>query len=89
MHNTSEAHQTAKGSVRSRRLNRTEFENTLHDLLGIDLPLSERLPGDATKDGFNKVAESQPVSYHLLEKYMEVVDHSLDEAFRRATEPMP
>ena len=28
-------------------------------------------------------------SYHLLEKYMEVVDHSLDEAFRRATEPMP
>jgi hypothetical protein len=89
MHNTSEAHQTAKCSVRSRRLNRTEFENTLHDLLGIDLPLSERLPGDATKDGFNKVAESQPVSYHLLEKYMEVVDHSLDEAFRRATEPMP
>lgn len=45
MHNTSEAHQTAKGSVRSRRLNRTEFENTLHDLLGIDVPSANGFRG--------------------------------------------
>ncbi|MDB6006746.1 MAG: Planctomycete cytochrome, partial [Prosthecobacter sp.] len=34
------------GRVRSRRLTRTEYENTMHDLLGIDMPLKVLLPDD-------------------------------------------
>ncbi len=89
LHQASVSHQRSKGRVRSRRLNRIEFENTLHDLLGIDLPIVDLLPEDVTQEGFSNVAEAQPVSYHLLEKYLDVVDLSLEEAFRRATEPKP
>lgn len=89
LHDVSRSHQEAKGRVRSRRLNRIEFENAIHHLLGIDLPIRELLPEDATQDGFSNVAEAQPVSYHLLEKYMDIVNLSLEEAFRRAIEPEP
>lgn len=89
LHTSSIAHQKQRGRVRSRRLNRREFENTLHDLLGIDLPIIDLLPEDATQDGFDNVAEAQPLSYHLLEKYMDIVDLALEEAFTRATMPKP
>src|SRR5207253_2436889 len=33
------------------RLNRTEYNNAIHDLLGIDLNVKPLLPGDETADG--------------------------------------
>jgi hypothetical protein len=75
------------GRVRSRRLNRIEYENTMHDLLGIDIPLREFLPEDTFLDGFSTVAQAQQVSHHLLEKYLDAADASLDEAFDRALNP--
>ncbi|MEM6471060.1 MAG: DUF1587 domain-containing protein, partial [Planctomycetota bacterium] len=35
-----------RGRVRGRRLTRTEYEHTIHSLLGIDLPLRDELPED-------------------------------------------
>ena len=49
--------QSANGRVILRRLNRTEYENTVHDLLKIDIPLADMLPEDATSNGFDNVAE--------------------------------
>ena len=49
------------GRVRSRRLNRIEYENTIHDLLGIDIPLQNELPEDTYHDGFSTVAMAQQV----------------------------
>ncbi|WP_167546838.1 DUF1592 domain-containing protein [Stieleria maiorica] len=72
------------GRVRARRLNRTEYENTMHDLLGIDIPLRDFLPEDTYHDGFATVAQAQQVSHHLLEKYLNAADAALDEAFGRA-----
>lgn len=89
LHATSQVHQKTKGRVRSRRLNRIEYENTMHDLLGIDLPLVELLPEDPAPEGFSNIAESQQLSYHLLEKHLEIVDLSLDTAFNRALAPTP
>ncbi len=89
LHRASRQHQESKGRVRSRRLSRIEFENTLHDLLGIDLPVRQLLPEDASQDGFGNVADAQQVSYHLLEKYLEIIDLALNEAFQRATQPPP
>jgi len=84
MHDESAKRQREFGRVRSRRLNRTEYENTLHDLLGVDLPIKSFLPDDPSQDGFSNIAESQQISHHLLQKYMEAIDISLDEAFSRA-----
>ena len=84
LHDASEQQQTQKGRVRSRRLNRIEFENTLHDLLGIDIPLKVYLPEESEHEGFDNIADAQQVSYHLLQKYLEASDAALDEAFKRA-----
>lgn len=78
-----------EGRVKSRRLNRIEYENTIQDLLGVKIPLLEMLPEDMTIDGFSNIAEGQSVSYHLLQKYLGVVDLMLDESFGRAVQPPP
>ena len=41
------------GRTRIRRLNRLEYEHTVHDLLGIETPLQDLLPGDDFVDGFD------------------------------------
>lgn len=87
LHHASSVKLAELGRVRSRRLNRIEFENTLHDLLGVDIPLLELLPEDATKHGFENIADSQQISYHLLEKYLVAIDLMLDESFHQAIEP--
>ncbi|MEM1441884.1 MAG: DUF1592 domain-containing protein [Verrucomicrobiota bacterium] len=73
-----------KGRVRSRRLTRQEYEHTLHDLLGIDLPLTDLLPEDPASHGFETVAEVQQLSHYQLARYLDVADLALAEAFDRA-----
>lgn len=72
------------GRVRSRRLTRVEYEHTLHDLLGIDIPLKDLLPEDPTSYGFETVAASQQLSHYQLARYLDVADIALEEAFSRA-----
>lgn len=76
----------ANGRVRSRRLTRTEYENTMHDLLGIDMPLKVLLPEDRASYGFETVAAGQQLSQHLLARYLDVADIALTDAFKRAQE---
>ncbi len=89
LHDISHKRILAEGRVKSRRLNRIEYESTIHDLLGVKIPVIEHLPEDVTTDGFSNIAESQQVSYHLLQKYLGVVDLMLDESFDRAVNPPP
>ncbi len=72
------------GRVRGRRLTRVQYEYTLHDLLGIDLPLQEQLPEDPMSNGFETVAAGQQLSHHVLARYLDVADQALEEAFTRA-----
>ena len=87
LHDISMERRNAYGRVKSRRLNRIEYENTIHELLGVNLPLLELLPEDPVSAGFSNIADSQQVSYHLLQKYLEAIDLTLDEAFLRAMSP--
>jgi hypothetical protein len=87
LHDLSHKELVAEGRVKSRRLNRIEYENTIQDVLGVNIPLLEMLPEDLTIDGFSNIAEGQQVSYHLLQKYLGVVDLMLDESFDRAIHP--
>ncbi len=74
------------GRVRSRRLTRTEYEHTLHDLLGIDIPLKILLPEDRASHGFETVADGQQLSHHQLAAYLDAADLALSEAFKRAVD---
>ena len=75
------------GRVRARRLTRREVERSLQDLLGIDIPLADQLPEEASSSEFSTVANGQAMSHFQLERHLAVVDVALDEAFRRALTP--
>lgn len=78
--------QQSAGRVRGRRLTSLQVARTLHDLLGIDIPLVERLPSDARTDGFTTVADGQSISHFQLERHLDAVDAALEEAWQRAIE---
>jgi len=55
------------------RMNRYEYNNSVNDLLGLDVDVMELLPGDPTADGsFDNIAESLPFSTAHMERYMSV-----------------
>ena len=55
------------------RLNRTEYRNSVRDLLGIDVNVAELLPGDDTADGsFDNYASSLSFTTAHVERYLSV-----------------
>ena len=74
--------------VALRRLNRVEYENTLHDLLGITTPLADLLPEDGSVQGFDNVANGLSISTVLMERYLEAADVAFDSVIRRL-KPLP
>jgi hypothetical protein len=81
------ARQAEVGRVGARRLTRREIERSLHDLLGIDIPLANQLPEEPRSSGFTTVADGQSMSHFQMERHLGVVDVALEEAFRRALSP--
>ena len=75
-----------KGTV-LRRLNRVEYENTLHDLLGIEIALAELLPADNKAHGFDNVGEALDLSSVQLQRYMEAAGKALTAATRHGPQP--
>jgi hypothetical protein len=58
------------GRVTARRLNRTEYDNTVRDLLGVTLRPAEDFPQDDSGYGFDNVADVLSLSPVLMEKYV-------------------
>lgn len=58
------------GRVVARRLNRTEYNNTIRDLLGVDMDASADFPQDDALYGFDNIANALTVSPLLMEKYL-------------------
>lgn len=81
------ARQLAEGRVALRRLNRVEYQHTLHDLLGIEVNLMELLPEDGSAHGFDKVSSALTLSPVQVEKYLEAADVALDAAIGIGTKP--
>ena len=52
------------------RLNRTEYQNAIRDLLGLEINAAALLPGDDASFGFDNVGDVLTVSPTLLERYM-------------------
>jgi mono/diheme cytochrome c family protein len=52
------------------RLNRTEYQNAVRDLLGVEVRVAELLPADDQSFGFDNIAGILGVSPTLLERYV-------------------
>jgi hypothetical protein len=68
---TSLERQQKQGRVVVRRLNGTEYENTLRDLLGTKVALKELLPDDNTVAGFDNVSSGLDLSATHFLRYQE------------------
>ncbi len=56
--------------VTARRLNRVEYNNTVRDLLGVDVRPADDFPQDDSAYGFDNIAQALSVSPLLMEKYL-------------------
>jgi hypothetical protein len=70
-----------RGHVMSRRLTRAEYDNTIRDLIGLDLKPSRLFPSDgAGGEGFDTVGDALFTSAIHVERYMAAADQILDAA---------
>jgi hypothetical protein len=65
------------GRAFARRLNRAEYNNTMRDLLGVDLHPADNFPADQAAYGFDDIADALNIDASLLEKYADAADHTV------------
>ncbi|HEV3237109.1 MAG TPA: DUF1587 domain-containing protein, partial [Gemmataceae bacterium] len=58
------------GHVTLHRLNRTEYRNTIRDLMGVDFNTTAEFPADDTGHGFDNISDVLTISPLLMEKYI-------------------
>lgn len=59
------------GRVTARRLNRAEYNNTVRDLLHVDLRPADSFPVDDSGYGFDNIGDVLSISPLLMEKYLD------------------
>ncbi len=80
----SAARQQSQGRTMLRRLNRTQYEETLRDLLALPaLQVKELLPEESPVAGFDNVGSGQSISGVHLVRYQQAADRALDAALPR------
>jgi len=62
------------GRITARRLNRVEYNNTIRELLGVDIRPSENFPSDESAFGFDNISDALTLSPVLLEKYLHAAE---------------
>lgn len=71
------------GATILRRLNRTEYDNTVRDLLWDDSrPASLTFPGDDVSFGFDNIGSALTISPLHLDKYLATAERLVDRALR-------
>ena len=68
------------GRVTIRRLNRTEYNNTIRDLMGINFRPADDFPSDDVGYGFDNIGDVLNFSPLLAEKYLIAAETILEEA---------
>ncbi len=62
------------GRVTLRRLNRTEYDNTIRDLFGVSLHLAEAFPIDDSGYGFDNIGDVLSISPIRMEQYLNAAE---------------
>ncbi len=70
------------GKVTIRRLNRSEYDNTIRDLLYVSLPLSADFPSDDVGYGFDNIGDVLTLTPLHMEKYLAAAKQATDAAIR-------
>src|SRR5436190_17530339 len=78
------------GRVTARRLNRSEYSNTIRDLLGLEFRADRTFPTDDSGDGFDNIADVLTISPLLMEKYLTAAERIATRALglQKLTRPM-
>ncbi len=76
-----------RSSTALRRLNKSEYRNSVRDLLGIDYEPGERFPADGTSHGFDNNADALKLSSTLFERYLEAAEEVATAAIATAPQP--
>ncbi len=74
VHQAEQQTQPDPGHVTARRLNRTEYNNTVRDLTGLDLRPADVFPQDDSGYGFDNIGDVLSLSPVLLEKYLKAAE---------------
>ncbi len=85
-----QADQQAKpdpGRVTARRLNRTEYANTIRDLLAVDFRATQEFPVDDSGGGFDNIGDVLTISPVLMGKYMDAAERIAARAI--GADPLP
>ena len=69
------------GRVTIRRLNRTEYDNTIRDLVGVDFHASDDFPADDVGYGFDNIGDVLSLPPILMEKYLTAAENIVQQAF--------
>ena len=76
-----------QGRVALRRFNRSEYANTVRDLLGVNVDLKDLLPLSTSTSGFDNTSTSLHVSTYLMDSYLAAADRLLDAAIANRSRP--
>jgi len=83
------AQQPDPGRVTARRLNRTEYNNTIRDLLAVDFQPAADFPADDSGYGFDNIGDVLSLSPVLMEKYLAAAEKIAKAAIVPAALPKP
>ena len=77
----------ARREVVQRRLNRIEYQNTIQDLLAVDVELTKLLPEDQRAGGFDNNGEALAVSTEQMQGYLQAARRAVDAAIVNSERP--
>ena len=75
------------GRVTARRLNRSEYSNTIRDLLAVDFRAERDFPTDDSGHGFDNIGDVLTISPMLMEKYIAAAERIAARAV--GADPLP
>ncbi|MGA2741276.1 MAG: DUF1592 domain-containing protein [Bryobacteraceae bacterium] len=75
------------GHVTARRLNRSEYSNTIRDLLAVDFRADKNFPTDDSGYGFDNIADVLTISPVLMENYVDAAEVIASRAM--GADPLP
>jgi hypothetical protein len=75
------------GHVTARRLNRSEYSNTIRDLLAVEFHAEKNFPTDDLGNGFDNIGDVLTISPVLMEKYLAAAGRIASRAI--GADPLP
>jgi hypothetical protein len=75
------------GRVTIRRLNRVEYNNTIHDLIGVDFQPADDFPADDSGYGFDDIGDVLTISPVLFERYLSAAEKVMSMAILNDHKP--